>query len=128
MKKYYVSVELRENYEIEADNEDEAIDMAILKATDKGEWMVETERIDIPENVRDYNRGEIIIGDKIKFKGSEHIFLRIRSDYEDQFVDLTDAIVYDVPDILDGQFGFNFYTSEDDDDFLGVELIERKGE
>ena len=128
MKKYYVSVELRENYEIEADNEDEAIDMAILKATDKGEWMVETERIDIPENVRDYNKGEIIIGDKVKFKGSEHIFLRIRSDYEDQFVDLTDAIVYDVPDILDGQFGFNFYTSEDDDDFLGVELIERKGE
>lgn len=128
MKKYSISVQLIETFEIEAECEDDAIDEAIAKAIDKGEWCIETERIDLPENVRDYNRGEIIIGDKVKFKGSNHIFLRIRSDYEDQFVDLTDAIVYDVPDILNNQLGFNFYTKDDDDDFLGVELIERKGE
>ena len=128
MKKYSVSVELTGTFEIEAECEDDAIDEAIAKAIDKGEWRVETERIDLPENVRDYNRGEIIIGDKVKFKGSDHIFLVVDSNYAQQFVDLTDATVYDMSDILNQYYPFYFYTSNDDDDFLGVELIERKGE
>ena len=74
--------------------------------------------------MKNYNKiGDVKIGDKFRFKGSEHIFLRVQSDYEDQVVDLTTAILYDIPDILSDYYPFSFFTDEEDDDFLGVEEV-----
>jgi hypothetical protein len=74
--------------------------------------------------MKNYNKiGEVVIGDKFRFKGSDHIFLYVQSDYEEQVVDLTTAILYDIPDILSGYYPFGFFTDEEDDEFLGVEEV-----
>ena len=74
--------------------------------------------------MKNYNKiGEVNVGDKFRFKGSDHIFLCVQSEYEEQVVDLTAAIVYDIPDILSGFYPFEFYTDDNDDDFLGVEEV-----
>lgn len=86
-----------------------------------------------PENIKDLNRGEIIPGDKIKFKGSDHIFLcveYVNENWDGAIIDLIDNVCYDLDSIF--QWGLpgalEWYTKESDDDFFGVELVERKGE
>ena len=74
--------------------------------------------------MKNYNKiGDVNVGDKFRFKGSDHIFLFVQSEYDEQVVDLTAAIVYDIPDILSGFYPFEFYTDDNDDDFLGVEEV-----
>lgn len=75
------------------------------------------------KNIKDWNRNEVLGATIFRFKNSSHPF--ICADYDNMysciFVDLSTAVAYNYETLKDE--GFIFYTKEDDEDFLGVEVI-----
>lgn len=84
-------------------------------------WDIETE---MPRNLKDFNRHEVKLGEKFKMNNSDHIFTIAKYREEEMIVDLMDNIVYDLSTIFVGDTTFFFFEKPDDDDFLGVEVIE----
>lgn len=75
----------------------------------------------------DFNRGEVSVGDIFKLQGSADKFKLIRSEFDEKyFLNLSESIAYSLRSILDNEDGFTFFRKEDDEDFLGVEIVEEE--
>ena len=83
---------------------------------------------EMPRNLRDYNRYQVKVGDKFRLDGSDNIFMLAKGKDEDMIVDLTDATVFKASEVWTTDFkedyGFGFFRKDNDDDFLGVDIIE----
>ena len=125
MGKYKITVECSETFTVEAPNREAAEDKAIEMACIEGIWTAETKCLDWPENVKDLNRNEVPNGIKFKLKGSSHIFISVLSndEYGTALVDITNGILYTFDELEVNEKEFDFYRKEDDEDFLGVEVI-----
>lgn len=81
--------------------------------------------------LKNINRDEVERGVKFKLNGSDHIFILAGLELslpryiwgEDVIVDITAGYVYEIADVANQLDGFGFFEKEDDDDFLGVEVI-----
>ena len=81
-----------------------------------------------PKIISDYNRHQVRRGQKFKLDGSDDIFMLADGKHGDMIVDLTDCMVFAASEVWSNDFkeiyGFGFFRKEDDEDFLGVEVIE----
>lgn len=74
----------------------------------------------------DFNRGEVLVGDIFRLKGSKDKFKLVKMDVSDEeyFLNLSESVAYPLRSILDNEDGFTFFRRKDDEDFLGVEIVE----
>ena len=86
---------------------------------------------EMPRNLKDYNRHQVKVGEKFKLDGSDDIFMLADGKDEDMIVDLTDCTVFAASEFWEHgyedfkeTYGFSFFRKEDDEDFLGVDVIE----
>lgn len=71
--------------------------------------------------IKDWNRNEIKKGEVFHFQHSLRPFISIDSTEETNlFLDIDEMVIYPF-DVLEYE-GLKFYTKEEDDDFMGVEI------
>ena len=72
--------------------------------------------------IRDWNR-EDLQGQVFHFKNSLRPFTAVKNSVsEDFFLDLNEGIFYNFYELLEGE-GLRYYENENDDDFIGVEVV-----
>lgn len=74
-------------------------------------------------NIKDWNRSEVLGDSVFHFKHSLEPFILVylEDKCEDIFVNIHTLIAYTFDEIE--SFGYYFYTKEDDEDFLGVDVV-----
>ncbi len=74
-------------------------------------------------NIKDYNRGEVLSDSVFHFKHSLEPFITVYSekDCDDIFVNIHKLVA--IPFEYLESYGYEFYTKEDDEDFLGVNVV-----
>lgn len=72
----------------------------------------------------DFNRETVT--EKFMLKGSDHTFIGVnyQYNYETLIIDIDDLEAYRIDELLNGFLNFGFYRKDDDEDYLGVWVIE----
>ena len=71
--------------------------------------------------IRDWNRNQVLGNTVFHFKNSLRPFINVDSSSGDYcFLDLSELVVYTFEELE--YEGLQFYTREEDDDFMGVEV------
>lgn len=73
--------------------------------------------------IKDWNRSEVLVDSVFHFKYSLEPFIVVYSEEkcEDIFVNIHKLVAY--PFEYLESYGYEFYTKEDDEDFLGVDVV-----
>ena len=74
-------------------------------------------------NIKDWNRSEVLGDSVFHFKNSLEPFIMVylEEDNKDIFVNIHTLLAYPFEYIE--SYGYHFYTKEDDEDFLGVDVV-----